>query len=440
MKEVFLHWVWKNRYYDPSTLFVAGVGPIEVLDPGLYNTDSGPDFFNTHLFIDKTHWAGNTEIHINASDWFRHGHHTDNAYNNVILHLVYNNDAAAYTASGRKLLTQELKFNNELWNNYLLLVNSSSVIACTDFLKKTDPFYFLNWFRTLSLQRLERKSKEVEVTLINTGNDWEETLYRLVSRYFGFRVNTDTFELLASRLPFKIIRKHADNMLQAEALLYGTAGLLDEQLFKEAVTDSYYNLLCREYHTLSVKYSLVSIDGWTWKFHRLRPANFPTLRISQLAALLINADGLFSRVLECKNCDDLRNLFSVSASEYWDTHYNFGATSERAAKNTGRTSVDLLLINAIVPLLYLYGKQKGKRGRCEQAVEILESLPPEGNRIIDDFISAGIKPESAFTTQALIELRNNFCRSHMCLECHIGAMIISSGQEIKHSDSLFLEP
>jgi hypothetical protein len=440
MKEEFLHWVWKNRYFDSSTFPASGAGHIEVVDPGLYNTDSGPDFFNTHLIIDNTHWAGNTEVHINSSDWFRHGHHTDNAYNNVILHLVNNNDAEAYTASGRRLLTLELKFDNRLWDNYLMLVNSPTVIACADHLKETDQFYFSDWFRTLALRRLDRKTKEIETTLTNTGNDWEETLYRLVSRYFGFRVNTDTFELLASRLPLKIIKKHADNITQVEALLFGTAGLLDERLFRETVSDSYYNILCREFRTLSAKYSINSLDGWTWKFHRLRPANFPTLRISQLARLLTNADGLFSRVLECKNRDDMRVLFWVSASEYWDSHYNFGSVSRQVTKNTGKISLDLLLINAIVPLLYLYGKQKGTKKRCEQAIEILESLPAEDNRLIEDFVNAGIKPESAFKSQSFIELRNHFCKFHFCLECHIGAMIVSSGHEIRHSDSLFLEP
>jgi hypothetical protein len=440
MKEEFLHWVWKNRYFDSSTFAVADAVHVEVIDPGLYNTDSGPDFFNTRLIIDNTHWAGNTEIHINSSDWFRHGHHTDNAYNNVILHLVCNNDAEVYTASGRRLLTMELKFDSQLWDNYLMLVNSPSVIACAQHLKTADPFYFSGWFRTLALSRLDRKNKDIEAVLINTGYDWEETLYRLVSRYFGFRVNTDTFELLASRLPFKIIRKHADNVIQVEALLYGTAGLLDERLFRDAVSDSYYNILCREYRTLSAKYSINALDGWTWKFHRLRPANFPTLRISQLARLLCNSDGLFSRVLECKNTEDLRLLFCVSASEYWDSHYNFGSESRQVTKNTGKISVDLLLINAIAPLLYLYGRQKGMKQRCDQAIELLESLPAEDNRLIDDFINSGIKPESAFKSQSLIELRNHFCKFHYCLECNIGAMIVSSGQEIKQSDSLFLEP
>ena len=440
MKEDFLHWVWKNHYYDASTLNGSGNVQVEVIDPGMYNTDSGPDFFDTRLFIDGTQWAGNTEIHINSSDWFRHGHHTDKAYDNVILHLVWNNDSDVYTSSGRKILTLELKFRHELWDNYLELVNSTSVIACADYMGRADPFFFNHWFRKLALTRIERKSAEAEKIYVKTGKDWEETLYRLVSRYFGFRVNSDTFELLASRLPFKIIRKHADNIVQAEALLYGTAGLLDAKLLSESVTDGYYMLLCREYSVLSAKYSLKPLDGWTWKFHRLRPANFPTVRLSQLAALLTNGGGLFSAVLECRNVDELRRLFAVSASPYWDTHYNFGVAGGRSAKNAGKTSTDLLLINAIVPVLYLYGRQKGTEARLLQATDILEALPPEENRLVEDFEKAGIKPESAYTSQALIELRNHYCRMHYCLECHIGAAVISSGQEIRHSDSIFLEP
>ncbi len=301
MKEEFLHWLWKNRYFDASQLYNDEAEAIEVLTPGEYNTDSGPDFFNTRLIISGTHWAGNTEIHLNSSDWFRHGHHTDHAYDNVILHLVYTKDAEAYTASGRKLMTLELRFDKNLWENYLVLVNNPGVIACSKFLYQVDPFYLHHWFCSLTVARLERKSGEIGQILSRTGNDWEETLYRLISRYFGFRVNTDPFEILASRLPLKVIRKHADNLLQVEALLFGTAGLLDETLFRETVSDKYYSLLCREFRALSAKYSIEPVDGWMWKFHRLRPANFPTVRIAQLAALIASGDGLFSRILECKN-------------------------------------------------------------------------------------------------------------------------------------------
>jgi hypothetical protein len=246
--------------------------------------------------------------------------------------------------------------------------------------------------------------------------------------------------MLASHLPLKIIRKHSDNLLQVEALLFGTAGLLDETLFREAVKDEYYLLLSREYKVLRTKYSLQPVDGWMWKFHRLRPANFPTVRLSQLAALITHSDGLFSRVLECEHTDSLRDLLSVRASEYWSTHYLFGKEVPRTNGQAGRQSVDLLIINAVVPLLFVYGKLKQQPDRCDKAVDLLDSLPPEENNIVNDFTEAGLRPDSAFTSQALIELRTSWCRYHKCLDCHIGSSLIGMGHKMRGSSSLFLEP
>jgi len=440
MKEEFLHWLWKNRLFNTDDLFDKEAGHIEVINPGEYNRDSGPDFFNTRLVIDSTSWAGNTEIHINASDWYRHGHHTDHAYDNVVLHIVHNNDAEAFTASGRRLLTACLPFDPALWENYLDFVNNPSPLACSGLVDKTDIFRVRRWLYDRGIERMERKGKEISAILEKTGNDWEETLYRLVSRYFGFRVNTDPFELLASRLPLKVIRKHADNLLQVEALLFGTAGLLDEALFREAVNDEYYLLLTREFRVLKAKYALQPVDGWLWKFHRLRPANFPTVRLSQLAALLAHSEGLFSRVLECSDTGDIRNLLSVKASSYWSNHYLFGKEVTRSIRQAGRQSVDLLIINAIVPMLFVYGKAKQQPGRCSKAVDILENLPAEENSIVSDFTEAGLKPESAFASQALIELRTIWCRYHRCLSCLIGSSLIAMGQKMRDPGSLFLEP
>jgi hypothetical protein len=297
-----------------------------------------------------------------------------------------------------------------------------------------------HWLWSLAVERLGRKSSEIREILVKTDNDWEETLYRLISRYFGFRVNTDPFEMLASRLPLKIIRKHSDNLLQVEALLFGTAGLLDETLFREAVRDEYYLLLSREYRMMRAKYSLQPVDGWMWKFHRLRPANFPTVRLSQLAALLTHSEGLFSRVLECRDIASLRPLLSVTASEYWNHHYQFGRQVPSTAGRAGRQSVDLLIINAIVPMLFVYGKNRQQQEWCDRAVDILDSLPPEENSVVTDFVEAGLKPESAFASQALIELRTHWCRYHRCLDCLIGSSLISMGHKIRGSSSIFLEP
>ena len=440
MKEEFLHWVWLNRLFVSGSLCDREEGQIEVMHPGRYNRDSGPDFFNTRLLIGDTEWAGNTEIHINASDWYRHGHHSDHAYDNVILHLVNNADTDVFTASGRRLMTVKLEFDPVFWDNYIDFANNPSLLACSGLIDRADGMTVSHWLYMMAIDRLERKSDEIRKVLEKTGNDWEETLYRLISRCYGFRVNNGPFEMLASRLPLKIIRKHSDNLLQAEALLFGTAGLLDETLFREAVTDGYYLALLREYRVLQGKYSLQPIDSWMWKFHRLRPANFPTVRLSQLAAMLVHSDGLFSRILECGSIRSLTILLSVTASEYWGNHYLFGTEVPRHSRNAGLQSVELLMINAVAPLLYVYGKLKDQKERCDSAIELLESIPPEKNSIVSDFIRAGLKPESALASQALVELRTLWCRYHRCLDCMIGSSLISLGHKIRGSSSLFLEP
>jgi hypothetical protein len=440
MKEEFLHWVWLNRLFMAGSLCDREAGKIEVKDPGQYNRDSGPDFFNTRLMIGDTVWAGNTEVHMNASDWYRHGHHTDHAYDNVILHLVNNDDTDVFTASGRRLMTVKLEFDPVLWENYIDFANNPSLLACEGLIDRTDVLTVSHWLYMLALDRLERKGNVIRAILEKTGNDWEETLYRLISRCYGFRVNTDPFEMLASRLPLKIIRKHSDNLLQVEALLFGTAGLLDEVLFREAVTDEYYLALAREYRVLGAKYSIQPVDGWIWKFHRLRPANFPTVRLSQLAAMLVQSNGLFSRVLECGDSRNLITLLSVTASEYWGNHYLFGREVPSHSRNAGRQSVELLIINAVSPLLYIYGKTKDKREKCDAAIELLDSLPSEINSVVSDFTGAGLKPESALASQALVELRTRWCRYRRCLDCMIGSSLISMGHKIRDSGSLFLEP
>jgi len=440
MKEEFLHWVWLNRLFTAGSLSDREAGKIEVTDPGQYNRDSGPDFFNTRLLIGDTAWAGNTEIHINASDWYRHGHHTDHAYDNVILHLVNNNDTDVFTASGRRLMTVKLEYDPVLWENYVDFVNNPSLLACAGLIDRTDGMTVSHWLYMLAVERLERKSKEIRTVLGKTANDWEETLYRLISRCYGFRVNTDPFEMLAARLPLRIIRKHSDNLLQVEALLFGTAGLLDEVLFRETVKDGYYMALAREYRVLKAKYSLQPVDGWMWKFHRLRPANFPTVRLSQMAAMMMHSEGLFSRILDCRDTGSLNKLLSVTASEYWGSHYVFGREVPLHSRNAGRQSVELLIINAVSPLLYVYGRIKDQKERCDAAIELLDSLPPENNSVVSDFIEAGLKPESALASQALVELRTLWCRHHRCLDCMIGSSLIARGHNIRGSGSLFLEP
>lgn len=440
MKEEFLHYLWKYNLYDPVSLVDGGGHQIRVINPGEYNRDSGPDFFNARLVIDGTEWAGNVEIHLKSSGFDSHGHNTDPSYDNVILHVVADNDRKVYNSKGEEILTVEITFNQRYLEKYENLINNPLVIACQTSIKHVDAIYVRHWLSILLVERMRDKSDQVLRILSDTGNDWEETFYRLLSRYFGFRINTEPFERLAEALPLKIIRKHSDNRFQVEALLYGTAGMLEEGLFREAIYDEYYRTLVKEYRILSAKYSLKPLHGMIWKFSRLRPSNFPTVRISQLAAMLSVTGGLFSHVVEAENMLRLKSLLGAAASYYWDNHFVFGRKSRHFSKQTGQQAADIFIINAVIPSIFAYGQIKDSASLCEKALSLLDEIDPEENVIVDEWISAGIIPRSAFFTQALIQLRNSYCRKRRCLECHIGGRLIGMGKELEKHENLILEP
>jgi hypothetical protein len=440
MKEEFIHYLWKHSLYNQDRLFDSGGNNIIVLHPGEYNRDSGPDFFNARISIRGTVWAGNIEIHTRSSHFDNHGHNSDPAFNNVILHVVAENDKRVFNSKGEELLTVEIEFDPGLYDKYIDLVNNPFIIACQNDIKNIDSILMRHWLNSLTIERLKGKAELILKIFSETGNDWEETFYRMLSRYFGFRVNTEPFEMLATALPFRIIRKHADNRFQIEALLFGTAGLLEEGLFKEALSDKYYRDLIREYRILSVKYSLQPVHGWIWKFSRLRPANFPTVRISQLAALLTVTGGLFSRIIETKEISLLKEVMEVTASPYWNDHFVFGKKSRNVPKNTGTQASDILLINAIIPVIFVYGQNRDSQEICERALYFLEKISPEENIIIQEWKTAGIAAESAFYSQSLIQLRNEYCKKRKCLECRIGNKLISLGKRFKDPTELLLEP
>lgn len=440
MKEEFLHYLWKYSLYDPEKLADGSGNKIYVIRPGEYNRDSGPDFFNARISVDGTIWAGNVEIHTRSSHFDNHGHQNDPAFDNVILHVVSENDRKVFNTKGEEILTAEISFDEALYERYLSLVNNPCLIACQDELKEIDPFLIRHWLNYLVIERLQSKSVSISRIFIETGNDWEETFYRLLTRYFGFRINTEPFEMLALALPFRLIRKHADNLFQIEALLFGAAGMLEEGLFKDAISDEYYKNLIKEFRILSAKYSLKPVHGWLWKFSRLRPANFPTVRISQLAAMLSATGGLFSRVLEAKRIMQLQEVFEVTASPYWDDHFIFGRLSGNIQKNTGIQAVCLLLINAVIPVIFSYGKIRDSSDICERALSFLEELPSEMNTILTEWKEAGIDAESAFYSQSLIQLRNEYCKKRRCLECRLGSKLITQGKKLRDQDELILEP
>jgi len=440
MKEEFLHYLWKYSLYDAASLLDSDGKRITVIHPGEYNRDSGPDFFNSRLLIGGTVWAGNVEIHIRSSHFNLHGHQTDPAFNNVILHIVAENDRTIFNERGEEILTSEIKFDQALYEKYLSLVNNPYIIACQEEIGKIDKILVRHWLNSLVIERLQDKSEMILRILEETGNDWDETFYRLLARYFGFRVNTEPFEMLARALPFRIIRKHADNRFQIEALLFGTAGMLEEGLFKDALSDEYYRSLIREFRILSSKYSLQPLHGWIWKFSRLRPANFPTVRISQLALMLSVSGGLLSKVLETNDLSCLKKLFEVSASDYWDDHFVFGRKSRKSIKTTGTQATDILLINAVIPLIFVFGRSRDRQDISERALDFLDNVDAEDNIIISEWQKAGMAVESAFDSQALIQLRNKYCKSRKCLSCRIGSKIISSGTKLIDQEELILEP
>jgi len=440
MKEEFLHYLWKYSLYDKDRLFDNEKNRIIVLDPGEYNRDSGPDFFNARISVAGTLWAGNVEIHTRSSHFDSHGHQNDEAYNNVILHIVAENDKRVFNARGEEILTVEISFDSSYYEKYISLVNNPYIIACQDDIGKLDSIPVRHWLNSLVIERFQAKSESILKIFSETGKDWEETFYRILTRYFGFRVNTEPFEMLASALPFRIIRKHTDNLFQIEALLFGTAGLLETGLFKEAVTDEYYRNLTREYIILSAKYSLQPLHGWLWKFSRLRPSNFPTVRLSQLAAMLAVTGGLFSLILEAIDVSRIKDLFEVSASDYWDDHFVFGKKSRSFTKNAGSQAADILLINAVIPILFAYGQSRDSQDIIERALAFLEEIRAEENIIISEWKAAGIIAESAFYSQAMIQLRNEYCKRRKCLNCRIGNMIISRGKKLKDREELLLEP
>lgn len=422
MKEEFLQFIWKHGLLRKTDLKTTDGQPLEIISSGRFNTDSGPDFFNAKIRIGETIWAGNIEIHQKSSHWYRHRHNTDDAYNNVILHVVEFKDSPVLVKS-QALPTLIISYPIEILENYEQLLHSAKWIACEDKLPEYDPFLLRFWFSSLMIERLQEKTGDILILLEQNKNNWNEAFYRLLARNFGMKTNAQPFDLLAKSLPLQILSKHKTDLFQIEALLFGQSGLLNETLLGE----DYYLSLRKEYSFLFKKYGLSGIESHLWKFMRLRPINFPTIRIAQLAMLIHHSIALFSRILETEDLDELRKLFGVSASEYWNTHYSFNKISkDNHPKTLGETAFNNLVINTIVPLLFVYGDQHLDEAMKDRALLLLEKLPPESNQIIRKWGELGIESRTAFETQALLQLKNKYCEFKKCLNCQLGAKIITS--------------
>lgn len=421
MSEEFIYYLWKHKLLEPQLQITTGEN-CKVIDPGLHNTNSGPDFFNARIKIGNTLWAGNVEIHVHSSDWKLHKHQFDKAYDNVILHVVFVEDKKISRENGEAIPTLEIadKFNSGLLSRYKKLMQSKNRIPCEFQIRDVDRFQQNNWLDRLLIERLEIKSQGIEDKLEFNNNDWAETFYQQLASNFGFKVNAVPFELLARSIPIIILAKHKNNNKQVEALLFGQAGMLGNN-----TDDSYYQELKKEYIFLAGKYKLVPIDAYLWRFMRLRPANFPTIRISQFADLIANSSHLFSKILEYESFEKLIKLFNVAASDYWNTHFTFGKESEKKAKKLGKTGIHLILINTIAPFLFVYGRKKNEQAYIDKAIKLLDQIPGERNAITRLWADLELNTNTAFNTQALLHLKNKYCDKKQCLSCGIGHAILN---------------
>ncbi|HNU77396.1 MAG: DUF2851 family protein [Prolixibacteraceae bacterium] len=420
MTEEFLQFVWEQRLFDASQLVTVSGEKVRVADPGVRNRDAGPDFFNARVKLGKTLWAGNIEIHKNASDWYRHGHHDDDAYGNIILHVVQRNDRPVFRPGGEEIPTLELPFPPRILENYRLLKEATTWIPCQERFHQADRCKLKIGFNRLMIARLQEKTNEITGRLRQNNHDWNETFYQLLARNFGFRTNALPFDMLARALPSSIPAKHRDSLFQTEALFFGQSGLLHEEL----LGDNYFLELRKEYDFLAAKYHLRSMGGHLWKFLRLRPVNFPTVRIAQFATLFYRSEGLFSAMLEQADLREIRKLFDITASPYWDSHYKFSHPSKKSVKHLGEEATNILIINTLVPFLFVYGELTRTDHLKDRALEWLDQLPAEENAVISRWKALGVEVENAFDSQALLQLKRNFCDRRLCLECSVGTQLI----------------
>jgi len=425
VQETFLHYIWQHQYFNKQDLLTTDGEEIQILHPGHRNIHAGPDFFNARVRIGSIEWVGSVEIHINASSWLQHRHDLDAAYDNVVLHVVWKNDKPVRRNDSSLLSSIELK--NRIDEKLLLtctrLVNSPDIIPCSGVVATVPDVIKLSMLDRTVLQRLENKSQSALDLYERNQHDWEETCYQLLCKNFGFKVNAEPFLQLAQALPYKILLKHADNLVQLEALLFGQAGLLEE-----SKQDEYYGLLRREYSLLSHKYHLAEkqMKKVQWRFLRLRPANFPTIRLAQLAMLIHRRKNIFSNILFITNAKTLKEFFNVTQSDYWREHYQFFKKLDGAISGLGDASVENILINTVAPLLTACSKQKDDPTLVARAVDILQQCPPEDNAVTRQWGALGINVANAFDSQALLGLHQDYCLRKKCLECNIGASFVKS--------------
>ncbi len=424
--EAFLYYLWHLKRFNFENLTTTQGEPITIVKTGYRNEDAGPDFLHAELQLGKDTWFGHVEMHIRASDWIRHKHQDDPGYSSVVLHVVYEADCEISLPNGEPLACLELKnrIDAALEQKYLSLVASEQWIPCENLLRSNPvpEIKLTSWYERLLVDRLETKTHRIAQTLVETHEDWEEAFYRLLARNFGFQKNADAFEALATSTPRNVLLRHKNKLRHIEALLFGQSGLIPEKS-----EDNYTRGLRDDYLFYAKKYDLTPLEKRQWKFMRMRPANFPTVRIAQFSVLFYRSNHLFSKALAAQSVSEIRNMFTSEVSGYWRTHYTFeGASDSKSRKKTlGDASIELIIINTIVPFLFYYGARHQYDSFKQRAMKFLEELKSEKNQVLSRFADLGLQSSSAFDSQALLQLKSCYCVKKKCLQCSIGNTLLN---------------
>ena len=423
--EQLLHYTWRHKMLPLGELHTTDGRPVEVIDPGLHNRNAGPDFFNAKVRIGGTLWVGNVELHMRSADWYAHGHDRDPRYNNVVLHVVCQADCDVLTEEGHYLPQLVVPIAEGLRHNYEELLHEDKYPPCYKIVSSLSPLTIHSWMAALQTERLEQKTQAIAGRARRCDGSWEAAYFATLARNYGFGINGDAFEQWAMSVPLTAVGKHRDDLFQVEALFMGQAGLLQPESIPEryrtgALAEGYFTRLRNEYQYLAHKFSLQPMDYAQWRFLRLRPQNFPHIRIAQLARLYHERRAGLSELLECETVDHLRRLLTTYVTPYWETHYVFGVESTHSDKRLSKASLDLLIINTAIPVLFAVGRHRQKENLCDRAFDLLEQLKAEKNHIISMWQECGLKVQTAGDSQALIQLKREYCDRRDCLRCRFG--------------------
>ena len=434
--EELLHYTWKHRLLPLQPLVTTDGRPVEVIDPGLHNRNAGPDFFNAKVRIGETLWVGNVEIHLKASDWYLHGHDSDHRYDNVVLHVCQTVDRDVMTADGKYLPQLQLDVPTTVREHYEELLHTDQYPPCYRIIPDLSALTVHAWMAALQTERLEQKTEAIRQRAERLEGSWEAAFFVTLARNYGFGINGDAFEQWAYNVPLSAVGHHRDDLFQVEAIFMGQAGLLELDTVpahyqQDALNDGYFALLRNEYQYLAHKFSLRPMDASRWNFLRLRPQNFPHIRISQLANLYYRQKAGLSTLIECKTIQELRELLTSQVTPYWETHYTFGSLSAKNEKHLSVGSLNLLMINTAIPMLFAIGRHRHREELCDRAFDLLEQLRPENNYIIRMWQQCGLAVRSAGDSQALIQLKKQYCDRRDCLRCRFGYEYLRKTDESK---------